>query len=864
MADLRCPVVIGRGAETDALRTALGTAEGGLGGVMFLVGEAGIGKSRLAAELAAEARARGAVVLAGRAVPGGSSSPYRPLTEALLQALRSGSYPADGALAPWRAALRAIIPTLNSAEGRDDGKGVSGDYSPAVRGEAVLQLLRRLARPGGSLLLMLEDLHWADPDTLAVLEYLSDNLAAEPVLCVATYRDESASLASELMARLHSRRATARITLGRLSAGEVAAMVRACLPEAAADVIARVQRHADGIPFLVEESLAAPGVPNSFADGVRVRLAALTNSERLVLHTAALFGRQFDWRLLLQATGLPADAVAGALEHGVQIQLLAVDDGIFQFRHMLTREAVTAELFPPRRVALAARALAALEAAQPGLAGGAGDLAAELAIQADEPGRAGVLLTESGRSALGRGALATAASTLRHAADLLTDPALRAQAETLLVEALALAGQVDEAMRIGDRLIAQLTPGGRSATRRAGIHLKLAHAAVDGTRWTTARRHMSIVRDLLGAEPEPALDAQATVLDAEIALADDEASRARALAESALASTAASPEIRCRALELLGRVRRVNDLDGARAAFEQALATADAAGLTLWRLRALHELGTIEMFDQAEDARLAQAQRLAQELGAASTGAVIGLQLTAAAMFRFDLDAAERHAESALTASTRLGLDKTRAIVLVFHAEICALRRQAADMERYIALACAAAPGDPEVEGSALAGARAMLALLNGEMASAMDILRRGIAVLDSGPPTGPAHYRGLWPLLLAAHGESRAAEAISHARAIGLTVNRVNRGFLGYADAILAGRANDGSRATDLAAAADLDLQHYPVWADLARLVAAEPALAQGWGQPRSWLEAAAAVFGRYQIGPLAARCRKLLAGPQ
>jgi DNA-binding CsgD family transcriptional regulator len=865
VTDLRCPVVIGRGAETHALRTALSAAEGGSGSVTFLAGEAGIGKSRLAAELAAEARARGAVVLAGRAVPAASASPYRPLTEALLQALRSGSYPADDALAPWRTVLRVIVPAMDSAEGQDDEKGVSGgDYSPAVRGEAVLQLLRRLAGPGGSLLLVLEDLHWADPDTLAVLEYLSDNLATEPVLCVATCRNEPASPASELIGRLRARRAAARIVLGRLSAAEVAAMVRACLPSAADDVITRVQRHADGIPFLVEESLAAPGVPSSFADGVRVRLAGLTDSERLVLHTAALFGRQFDWRLLQQAAGLPEDTVASALEHGVRLQLLAIDDGVFRFRHMLTREAVAAELLPPRRVALAARALAALEAAEPGLAGAAGDLAAELAVQADEPERAGLLLTESGRSALGRGALATAASTLRHAGELLADPDLRAEAERLLVEALALAGQVDEAMRIGDRLIARLTLGGGAAVRRAGIHLKLAHAAVDGTRWTTARRHIGIVRDLLAAEPEPGLDAQAAVLDAEIALADDEAGRARALAESALASTAASPEIRCRALEVLGRVHRVSDLDGARVAFEQALATADTAGLALWRLRALHELGTIEMFDQAGDVRLSQAQRLAEELGAASTGAVIDLQLTAAAMFRFDLDAAERHAESALAASSRLRLDKTRAIALVFHAEIRALRRDAAGMERYIALACAAAPGDPEIEGSALAGAQAILALLNGDMARAMDILRRGIAVLDSGPPGGPAHYRGLWPLLLAAHGERGAAEAISHARAIGLTVNRVNRGLLGYADAILAGRANDGSRATDLAAAADLDLQHYPVWADLARLIAAEPALVQGWGQPRSWLEAAAAVFGQYRIEPLAARCRRALARPQ
>ena len=68
------------------------------------------------------------------------------------------------------------------------------------------------------------------------------------------------------MARLHARRAAGRLALGRLSAAEVAAMVRACLPAAGDDVIARVQRHADGIPFLVEESLAAPGVPRSFAE----------------------------------------------------------------------------------------------------------------------------------------------------------------------------------------------------------------------------------------------------------------------------------------------------------------------------------------------------------------------------------------------------------------------------------------------------------------------------------------------------------------------------------------------------------------------------------------------------------------------
>jgi DNA-binding CsgD family transcriptional regulator len=369
---------------------------------------------------------------------------------------------------------------------------------------------------------------------------------------------------------------------------------------------------------------------------------------------------------------------------------------------------------------------------------------------------------------------------------------------------------------------------------------------------------------LLAAHPEPGLSAQVAVLDAEIALADDEVDQARALAESAFASPGASPEIRCRALELLGRVQRMNELDGARDAFEQALAIADAAGLAVWRMRALHELGTIDMFDHAGSGRLTEARRIAGELGAASTGAIIDLQLTATAVFRFELDEAEQHARSALATSTWLGLAMTSAIVLVFLAEVYAMRRDPAEMERYVALACAAAPGDAEIEGSALAGARGMLALLDDDRARALNILGRGIAILDSVPQRGPASYRGMWSVLLAAHGDPRAAAAIGHARNIGLTVNRANRGLLGYAEAILAGRDGDGRRATELAEAADGELQHYPVWADLARLCAAEPALADGWGQPRQWLEAAGGVFARHGIEPLVARCHRLLDGPR
>ena len=196
----------------------------------------------------------------------------------------------------------------------------------------------------------------------------------------------------------------------------VAAMVRACLPDPGDEVIARVQQTADGVPFLVEEMLASPGVPSSFADTVRTRLAGLGGDERLVLYTAAVLGRHFDWRLLPSATGLPASVVSGALERGVGSMMLAVDGDAFRFRHALTREAVAGELLPPRRAALAAGALAAVDAAHPGLAGPWRDVAADLAAQSGDRERAGTLLIASGRASLGRGALATATGTLPRAA----------------------------------------------------------------------------------------------------------------------------------------------------------------------------------------------------------------------------------------------------------------------------------------------------------------------------------------------------------------------------------------------------------------------------------------------------------------
>jgi hypothetical protein len=142
-------------------------------------------------------------------------------------------------------------------------------------------------------------------------------------------------------------------------------MVRACSPGANDETVARVQRAADGIPFLVEEVLASPGVPASFSDTVRARLNDFPEEERVVLSTAAIFGRHFDWRLVSQAVDEPSSVVSSAFERGVQHQLLVVRDGAFFFRHALTREAVLERLLPPRRRTLATAALATVDAAHP-------------------------------------------------------------------------------------------------------------------------------------------------------------------------------------------------------------------------------------------------------------------------------------------------------------------------------------------------------------------------------------------------------------------------------------------------------------------------------------------------------------------
>ena len=494
MAQVLCPIVIGRNAELEAVDAALTAAMAGHGGCVVITGEPGIGKSRLALETAGRAASRGMRVVTGRAVPQSATAAYRPLTDALVQLLRDGAVPGDATMEPWLPALSALLPGM--ADRVPAGGEVSGpageDVSPGIRGEALIQLLRRLVPHG--LVIVLEDLHWADPDTVALMEYLGEHLDGESLLCMLTLRTSPPSAALDVARRLRGRPGVLHLGLDRLSDADMARMVHACIPGADATLLRRVQASAEGVPLLVEDLLASPGLPESFTETVRERLAGFSAPQRSVIDAAAILGRHFDWELLPAVSGQTAALVAETLGLAVGQLLVSADGTAFRFRHALTREALLDGMLPPRQRALASAALAALDAAHPRLEGGLRELAVDLANRAGDRRRAGTLLRDSGSQALAWGALATAIGTLRRAADLLEGFPEREQAELALVEALALAGRVEEAAAAGGQLITRL--GTEAPELRTEVHLRLSQAAVAASRWQMARHHLGAARRL--------------------------------------------------------------------------------------------------------------------------------------------------------------------------------------------------------------------------------------------------------------------------------------------------------------------------------------------------------------------------------
>jgi DNA-binding CsgD family transcriptional regulator len=157
-----------------------------------------------------------------------------------------------------------------------------------------------------------------------------------------------------------------------------------------------------------------------------------------------------------------------------------------------------------------------------------------------------------------------------------------------------------------------------------------------------------------------------------------------------------------------------------------------------------------------------------------------------------------------------------------------------------------------------------MRELLHGDRSVAVEHLERAIAILAELPHAEPACFRAVWPVLLASMGQRRAADEVGEARRLGVGAFGLNSGLLTYVEAIIAGRAGDRATARRLASSSERNFVNCTAWADVARWLAAEPAAASGWDQPRWWLCGVVDRLCGYGLSGLAKRGRELVGGPQ
>ena len=838
-------MLVGRAAECARLRRLASDTRAGRGGAVLLRGEAGVGKTRLTTEVAERARADGMEVLVGRAVEGGGA--YRPLADALLARQREAALPEPAAIGPFAPALARLVP----------GWAPEAASTPVVDptlllSEGLLRLLRVVGAERG-VLLVLDDLHWADADTLAVVDRLAESISGYPVLLLLTARPEGQPALDRLAAGGH----VEVLPLPRLAPDDVGTLAAACaeddtLPE---HVRRHVADHADGLPFLVEELLGglvdsgaltrtaagweAPAdlrgpVPASFAMVVRQKLDGLDPAARAVVDAAAVIGRVVDWRLLPGVTGSAEAVVLDALRVAVDRGLLVFEGETFRFVHALTREAVLDRLLPPQRAAIAAAAATVVD-----VPGGDRELAADLHARSGNRARAAALLVEAARAA--GGALGTREQLLRRAAELAPhDPDVAAA----LVDVLALAGRVSEAQEIGEPLLARLPAGD---PRRARVALTMARAAVTANRWADAERHVDVARESAGA----AADAVA----AHVAFGRQQPEEALALAQRAV--QAGGPvEVTCEALEMVGRVARHRDRrDEAEAAFAQAAGLAARHGLLPWRARALHELGTLDMLGPARPERLQAAREVAVSAGMLSTVAVIDLQLMACYGLRMD------HPECIEVALRGRELGDSLRLPVISGASAIFLGLAYGHTGRYAEMHASLDEAelllvDEPDQLATLDFARATRACVEHDLPAWQAALRSGMELVRKNASASPSPFRGIYALVeTVLDGDPGARDELRHS---GATVQAANAAALAYADAVATARAG-GDPGRHLAEAETL--MEPLVWRrHYARLLTAPAALQDGWGGPVDWLREAAGYFTDRGDAALARACRDLL----
>jgi DNA-binding CsgD family transcriptional regulator len=461
------PTFVGRVEELQALEAARERAADADPAIVLVGGDAGIGKTRLVAEFSSRCVPDGTRVLVGGCVPVGDGAlPYAPIVEVLRGLLGEVGVEAVRELVgPAWPELARLLPALGAPDHRDP----PGQAAQARLFELLLGLLGRLSEQA-PLVLVLEDLHWADRSTRDLLAFLGRNLRRERLLVVVTYRTDEPGQQGlgPYLAELDRVDRVGRVELARLDQAQTVAQLVDILGAApAAELADAVYARSEGNPFFTEELLGSvragsSELPATLRDLLRGRVQALPEPASQVLAVVAVAGRRVPHRLLAAVAGRDDDILVTMLRTAVAGQLLVTppaEDG-YEFRHALLREVVEADLLPGERVRLHGQ-YAKVLTERPELAGDPPAVAAaELAAHwdaADELARALPAWITAGLAADHARAFAEADRHYRRALELweqVTDPERPARLDQ--VELLARAAEAAARTGITDRAIGLL------------------------------------------------------------------------------------------------------------------------------------------------------------------------------------------------------------------------------------------------------------------------------------------------------------------------------------------------------------------------------------------------------------------------
>ena len=414
----------GREAELDTLRATFDAAAAGRGGVAVIAGPAGIGKSRLAAELMDAAAAAGARAASGAALDLHSAPPYAAWSEALRGLVRAT--PPPPAEARWPADLALLCPAVESAWGRQAAAAATPDLERLRVFEAVVEALAWAANDA-PVVLLLEDLHRADPASLALLGHVGRRLGDLRALLVVTRRPTAeGDVDRALDAVRRQEGALVEVDLGPLGPDAIAAVVADAASGLSGEGVARVADAAQGNPLIARESARAAAAGLAPEEGlrgsVRASLASLSGAGRDLVALAAAAGRPLSPGEAVEILG--PEPAAHAREVAAEAGLLGpAADGRLAFSHDLVRRACEAEL-APERVGWAHRRMADAMAGRP--AGRAAEVARHLRLSGRGP-RAVPYLAAAAAEARRLGALDEAAGFLAEGIALAPEPSAEAE-----------------------------------------------------------------------------------------------------------------------------------------------------------------------------------------------------------------------------------------------------------------------------------------------------------------------------------------------------------------------------------------------------------------------------------------------------